>query len=492
MNKRWLWIVLVIVVAAVAVWYFVLRPQEETSTTVVDGQISMGTVVRGPFEATVSATGSVRAERTQRLGFRASGTVVEILVDELDIVSAGDVLARLDPVDVRLSLAQAEAALAIAEAQLARTVKESSDSELAMIDAALAAAESAVQTAQAGVDAARASQQRILAGPTAEEIAIASKRVDDSKNALWGAQAQRDAICGSVGGPRFIQADCDQAEASVNRSEISVEIAQLQLEQMRAGVSDADRAAAQAQVNQALGQLASAQAQLRRAQAEAELSRQGVSAEEIAVVQAQVDQAQVGVDIARRRLDDLELRAPADGVVASVNLFVGDTVVAGNPVMTLIDAADYHVVMSIDETDIGQVAVGQEARVTLDAYPETPMTGTVSRIGAVGSDVQGIVVFDVRVDLELGEVTLRPFMTAAVDVIVMRTEDALLVPVRAVRRDAGGRYVEKLVDGQLVRVPIEIGASNGEFSIVRDGLAEGDEVVVGRPSGPLFQFSFGG
>lgn len=491
MNKRWLWIVLVIVIAAVAIWYFVLRPQEETSTTVVDGQISMGTVVRGPFEATVSATGSVRAERTQRLGFRASGTVVEILVDELDSVSAGDVLARLDPVDVRLNLAQAEAALASAEAQLARTVKGSSDTELAMIDAAVAAAEAGVQTAQAGVDAARASQQRVLAGPTAEEIAIASKRVDESKNALWGAQAQRDAICGRVG-LGVSQADCDQAEANVNRSEVSVEIAQLQLEQMQAGVSDADRAAAQAQVNQALGQLSSARAQLQRAQAEAELSRQGASAEEIAVAQAQVDQAQVGVDIARRRLDDLELRAPADGVVASVNLLVGDTAVAGNPVMTLIDAADYHVVMSIDETDIGQVAVGQEARVTLDAYPETPMTGTVSRIGAVGNDVQGIVVFDVRVDLEPGELTLRPFMTAAVDVIVMRTEDALLVPVRAVRRDAGGRYVEKLVDGQVVRMPIEIGASNGEYSIVRDGLAEGDEVVVGRPSGPLFEFSFGG
>ena len=490
MLKRWLWILLVVAVAAVAIWYFVLRPPQDTGTP-VDGQISMGAVVRGPFEATVSATGSVRAERTQRLGFRASGTVVEILVDELDTVSAGDVLARLDPVDVRLSLAQAEAALAIAEAQLARTVKEASESELAMIDAALAAAESGVLTAQAGVDAARANQQRVLSGPTADEIAIASKRVEESKNALWGAQAQRDAICGRVG-LGVSQADCDQAEANVNRSEISVEIAQLQLEQMREGVSDADRAAAQAQVNQALGQLSSARAQLQRAQAEAELSRQGASAEEIAVAQAQVDQAQVGVDIAQRRLDDLDLRAPADGVVASLNLLIGDTAAAGSPVMTLIDAADYHVVMSIDETDIGQVAVGQEARVVLDAYPKAPMIGTVSRIGAVGNNVQGIVVFDVRVDLEPGELELRPFMTAAVDVIVMRTEDALLVPVRAVRRDAGGRYVEKLVNGQLVRVPIEIGASNGEYSIVQDGLAEGDEVVVGRPSGPLFEFSFGG
>jgi multidrug efflux pump subunit AcrA (membrane-fusion protein) len=128
----------------------------------------------------------------------------------------------------------------------------------------------------------------------------------------------------------------------------------------------------------------------------------------------------------------------------------------------------------------------------LDAYPGVPLTGRVASIGAVGTDVQGIVVFQVRVDLDPSGLALRPFMTAAVDLIVMQTEDALLVPNRAVRRDAAGRYVETLSAGQLVRTPIELGASNTEYSIILSGLNKGDEVVVSRPRDALFQFSLDG
>ncbi|MFO7697859.1 MAG: efflux RND transporter periplasmic adaptor subunit [Anaerolineae bacterium] len=476
--------------AALLVWFFRFR-DAGSRTSLAGGGVIVESVQRGPFEAVVSATGSVRAERTQRLAFQTSGTVTEVMVDELETVTAGQVIARLDDTDVKLSLAQAEAALAIARAQLARTQAGPSEADLLVSEAALAVAEIGIQTAQAAVDGARASQQRILAGPTPEELAIAGKRVDEARNALWGAQAQRDAICGRVG-LGASQADCDQAQAGVNRSEVSVTIAELQVQQIRSGANAADIASARAQVDQALGQLASARAQLQRTEAEMARSRLGATPEDIAVAQAQVDQAQVGVDIAASRLDDLALRAPADGVVASVSVLVGDTAVAGSPVVTLIDSEAYHVVLSIDETEIGRIIAGQDARVTLDAYPGVPLTGRVASIGAVGTDVQGIVVFQVRVDLDPSGLALRPFMTAAVDLVVMQTEDALLVPNRAVRRDAAGRYVETLSAGQLVRTPIELGASNTEYSIILSGLNEGDEVVVSRPRDALFQFSLDG
>jgi RND family efflux transporter MFP subunit len=487
--KRWIWVVVAIAVVAAAVWFWNVR-QADVRTTASGEGVVVEQLLRGAFEATVSATGSVRAERTQRLAFQTSGNVVGVLAQELDVVKAGQILARLDDADLRLNLAQARAALAVSQAQLARTMAGPSETELAIADAALEIAAVSVQTAQAGVAAARASQQRVLAGPAAQEVAIARGNVEEAKNALWGAQAQRDAVCGRVG-VGASQADCDQAESNVNRTAISVTIADLRLEQLQSGTSSADIASAQAQVDQALGQLASARAQLRRATAETELSQQGSSSAEIAIAQAQVDQAQVGVDIAESRLDDVDLVAPADGVVASVSILVGDSVMAGNPVITLIDGQAYHVVLSIDETEIGRIAVGQHARITLDAYPNTPVAGTVSRIGAVGSDVQGIVVFDVRVDIEASDLVLRPYMTSAVSIVVLEAQDALLVPNRAVRRDADGRYVETLSDGQLVRTPIEIGASNSDHSVITAGLVEGDEVVVSRPRDSIFQFPIG-
>ncbi len=488
MGKRWLWIVVAVVVVGTVAWALLREPP--TQTTAQGSQVLLEPVVKGPFEATVSATGSVRAERTQRLAFRTAGTVADVLVSELDTVSAGQVLARLDDGDARLNLAQAEAALAAAQAQLDRILAGPSEAEARISEAAVEAARAAVQTAEAGLSAAQASQERLLAGASAEELAIAAKRVDEARNVLWGAQAQRDAICGRVG-RGAAQADCDQAEASVNRSEVSVQIAELQLQQAQAGPSAQDVASAQAQVNQALGQVASARAQLKRAEAEAERTTQGASEAEVAAARAQVQQAQVGVDMAARRLRDVELVAPADGKVATVDLLVGDAVMAGNPVITLIDAEAYHMMMSIDETEIGRIAVGQPARISLDAFPGTPITGQVTRIGAVGTDVQGIVVFPVRVDINPAEVALRPYMTAAVDIVVMQTEDALLVPNRAVRRDAQGRYVEMLANGQLVRKPVELGASNAEYTVVLGGLEEGDQVIVSRPRDSLLQITLG-
>ncbi|MGI6367415.1 MAG: efflux RND transporter periplasmic adaptor subunit [Anaerolineae bacterium] len=480
MGKRWIWIVVALLVLGAGGWLFVKGRTPASSASAVDPALSTAEVVRAPFESTISATGSVRSERSQRLSFGTSGTVTEILVRELDTVTAGQVLARLDDQDVRLNLADAEAALEIAQAQLVKAQAEKSDSELAIIEASLASAQAAVDMARAGVDAARANQQRVLAGPSADEVRIAERRVDDAKNALWGAQAQRDAVCGQVG-VMASQADCDAANSRVKSGEIAVEIATLELQRMQAGVSAADAAAAKAQVDQALAQLASANAQLQRTQAEAEQARQGASEADLSVVQAQVEQAQVRVDAARARLADVELRAPADGIVADISLLVGDMVAAGNPVVTLIDSHAYHLLLSIDETDIGQVTPGQEATVTLDAYPSQPVLGTVSSIGAVGNNVQGITMFDVRVNIDATDLALRPFMTAAVDIVVNRQEDAVLVPNRALQRDANGRFVQRIEGDQAVRVPVTLGASNAEYTIVTEGLQPGDKLLLPRP-----------
>ncbi len=488
--KRWVLAIAVVALAAFAVWYVAIRPANEATASNPEG-IEVAPVERGPFVASVSATGSVRAERTQRLAFRASGIVSEILVDEQDRVARGEVLARLDDRDLRLNLLQANAAVAVSQAQLDRTTAGPSELDLRSADATVAAASAAVQTAEAGVAAARANLARVTAGPSAEEIEISERSVEEARNALWGAQAQRDAICGRVG-RGATDADCDQAQASVNRSEEAVAISELQLERLRAGASEAEVAAGQAQLDQALGQLASARAQLQRTQADTDKARSGASAAEIAVVQAQVDQAQVAVDIATSRLEDATLVSPAEGMVAGISVLEGDAAAAGSPVITLIDAAKYHVILSIDEIDIGRIAVGQEAEVRLDDYPESPIAGTVASIGAVGTSIQGIVVFDVRIDLEPTEVELLPYMTAAVDIVVMRADDALLVPNRAVRRDSAGRYVEALEGLRLVRIPIEIAATNVEYSVVTSGLEVGDEIVVSRPRGSLFQYALEG
>lgn len=483
-------IIILLVIAVIAGGYWLYARQMAKKQAQPTASLRTSPVTRGAIEAVVSATGNVTAERSQTLAFGASGRVIEVLVHEGDAVEADQVLARLDPGDLELSLKQAEAALRVSEAQLAKIQAGPSAEDLAAADVAVEIAQAGVKSAEASVAAARANLERIKAGASAEEIAIAERRVEEAKNSLWGAQAQRDAICGRV---QFglSQSDCDNAQATVQRLEESVRIAQLQLEQLRAGPKQTEINAAQAQLSQALAQLESARAQVRRAEVDRARIARGATPEDIAVVQAQVEQARVNVEIAQKRLRDLELRAPAAGVLALWTPNVGDLVSPGAPVGTLIGPTKYYVKVAIDESEIGKVRVGQPVRVSLDAFPNVQVTGTVERISLIGTSAQGIVSYEVRVALDAQDLPLRPMMTALLDIVVETKENVLLVPNRALRRDRQGIYVEVVENGVPKRADVKVGIANAEFTEVLSGLQEGQEVVTSIPrenivSGGLF------
>lgn len=483
MMKRLLTIVLVVAVIAGA-YLLYTRQTARTETQAPEG-IRTEAVTRGAIDAIVNATGNVTAERTQSIAASSSGEVLEVLAVEGQPVTAGQVLARLDPGDLELSLKQAEAALGVSEAQLAKAKSGPSAEDIAAAEVAVQIAQAGVRSAESGVAVARANLARVQAGPSAEEIAIAERRVEEAKNALWGVQSQRDAICGRVqfGLP---QSDCDNAQASVQRSEEAVRIAELQLQQAQRGARSEDVASAQAQVTQALAQVESAKAQVSRAEVDLARVKRGASAEDIAIVDAQVTQAKVAVEIARKRLEDLQVTAPADGVLTRWTLNPGDLVSPGAPLGTLVNADAYHVLVLIDETEISQVREGQRVRLHLDAFPETEVEGRVTRINLAGISEQGIVRYQVRVDLQAGDLPIKPMMTASLSIVIETKENVLLVPNRALRRDARGRYVEILEGGAVKRADVVTGISNGTKTEVLSGLQEGQAVVVSTPRENLF------
>ncbi|NLX37073.1 MAG: efflux RND transporter periplasmic adaptor subunit [Chloroflexi bacterium] len=486
--KRLLLIALVVALAA-ASW--ILYSQEHDKVAPLPEGIITEAVTRGTIESLISATGSVAAEYEQQLTFAAAGQVVEVLVEEGDRVIAGQTLARLDDQDLLIAVRQAEAALAVTEAQLAQTRVGPTAEEIARYEAAVEIAQASSASARAGVASAQANIDRVLAGATDEEISIAERRVEEAKNRLWGTQSQRDAICGRLefGG---MEADCDNAEASVNQAEEAVRIAELQLQSTLKGARPEELTTARAQLDQARAQLAQTVSQVSQAEADLARALRGASPEQVAVAEAQVEQSQIGVLSAELRLADVELKAPNSGVLAWWSLRAGDQVSPGTPVGTLVDDERYHLLVDIDETDIGQVCKGQEARLSLDAYPEVNLAGRVTSVSLLGEAVQGLVTYRVRVDLEPTDVAVRPLMTATVDIVVDRQEEALRIPTRALRRDAKGRYVDAVRSNRIERVDVEIGVSDSVYTEVVQGLAEGDQVVVSQPRTDLFGGLAGG
>jgi len=452
-----------------------IMPRQARATSDLETTV----VTRGLIVATVNAAGNLEPESQVTLSFKGAGRVQEVLVEEGDEVTTGQVLARLETRELELQVAQAEASLAAAEAQLAKLKAMPDENDVAAAEAVLEAAKAGVQTAEGAVASARANLARVAAGPTPEEIAIAERRVEQAKNALWGAQTSRDSICGRVGSGPFDaqQSDCDNAQANVQRAEEELRIAELQLQQLRNGPRDEDVAAARAQLQQALGQLASAKAQVRQAEANLARARKGPSAEDLAAARAQVDQARVALELARLRLDDAVIKAPFDGTVTAVNIESGQLAVVGAPAIVVAKLEPLHVSLTIDETDIARLQVGQPATITLDAFPGKELHGTVTDVLPMASIQQGVVTYRVRVDLDPTDVPVRPGMTANVNIEVARKENALLIPNRAVRFQGGQRVVSVVRDDQIVEVPITVGLSNEEQTEVLGGLSEGDLVV---------------
>ena len=219
---------------------------------------------------------------------------------------------------------------------------------------------------------------------------------------------------------------------------------------------------------------------------------------QLALDQAAVAQAQASLEEAQVNLRYTDILSPVDGVVVSVSVAVGQTVAASfqTPTLFLIagDLAKMQVDTNVSESDVGRVREGQPATFTVDAYPGQPFHGTVAQVRNAPVTVQSVVTYDVVVAVDNPGLELKPGMTANVSITTARRDQALRIPVGALRfRPRGTGHEKPDADakegsavyvlepgGTLRRVEVEAGVRDIQHVEVLSGdLHEGDQVVVG-------------
>ena len=406
------------------------------------------TIVRGPLEAMVSATGSIKPGLETALSFETSGTVQEVNVKTGDAVRAGDVIARLDASDLDLALTDAETALIIATTNYSRTVQGSREAD--------------IKAAEAALRAAQANYGKLAKGPAPEDYADAEAALRNAEAALVQAQGAYDKA--KAENPDTITAHpaAVQLEAATN----AYNAAKARYDRAAKGADRADLAAAAQQIESARANLARLNEPARQYDIDQAL--------------AQIDQARIQVEQARRRIEQTVLLAPRDGVVSAVNIRAGEA--AGpQPVVTLVDAGDLAVDITVDEIDVAKISPGQEVVLTLDALPGAKITGTVERIAPTSSLVNGVVSYEVRVSLGPTDQPLRAGMTANTSIVLDRRDDALLVPNWAIRRDRQTGKAYLLIqagDGTSREVEVKTGLRNDAFSELLSGAEEGQVVLA--------------
>ncbi len=416
-------------------------------------------VKRGDLIAIVGATGTVHAEQSATLTWQTSGTIEKVNAKVGDLVKEDEVLAELKSSSLPQSVLASIAELPAAQRQLDNL----SDSDTARANAqlTLAKAQTAYQDAlddRSSMDYGRASQNT-LDGLRADYV-LAQDGVDQAEK-MFGFFEDREAD-----DPQRAQALTALVNARKLRDRALYNL------NYALGKPDPD------EIAEADAKVEVAKAALDDAQREWDRLKDGVDPDDLAAAQARVDSIKAAIDMAK-------IKAPFDGTVTEVKAVDGNQVSPGATALR-IDSLDRLIVdLEIPEVDITRLKIGQEATLTFDAIPNKEYKGTVSDVARAGTIKTDAVDFMVSVLLDEPDEEIRPGLTAAVNIVVSKLENQLLIPNRAVRIRDGKRVVYVQRPGNPMPEAIEItilASSDLTSSIKEDKIKPGDLVVLNPPA----------
>ena len=444
MRRPWRTILILTLLAAAAVTGAFWLRQRKLS----EGQpeiLRQAEVTRGDLTLVVNASGNISMRRVVPLTFQNAGEVEAVLAKIGQRVHAEQPLARLSPGNLERAVAQAEIALAQAQTTLEQLQQPADPEDIAAAEAALDAAAQALELARLGRQTARVDAQAMViqAQRQREQAFIKYRDAADGRAKERAQQQYEDALAAEHIAHLNAEQMQEQAEATWRSAYTAYQQAQRSLEQLQAGVS----------------------------------------AEKVQQQELQVALAELRLDRARRALSDTIIRAPYDGVIGEVYVSPGSHVRPRDLAFVIVDDSAVFLDVTIDEIDIGRISVGQQAQVTLDAYPQAPFTATVASVAPAMADVSGVsglAAYQVRLQLEPHEkLRILDGMTASVVIQTETLHDVLLCPLWAIRTDqtTGEIYTYRYEGQQVQRTPIVVGERDDTYAQILDGLKEGDLVV---------------
>lgn len=483
---RYTMMILVLVGITYGVYTLITRSTAEQEVVMIQDE---AVVELGDLTVTVNAIGTVLPARQVPLLFELAAPVNEVLVEEGQIVRAGDVLARLDLGDLSVILQNAEIAYELQQIAYNALTTPPREEDIAVAQAALnaarAAAGAAYQTDPNAAEIARLQaeiarnqlwqtqlqrDQTLTPRPSASiDISpLIPDRVDVPPDVIDDINARLNEVFPLPSAPPLNQSQIVQIQAGVEQSEYGVQIAEANLQRaLNAGPDLAALSAASAQI----------------VMAEERLNRllNGPSETELQMAQIELERARLAVEQARANIKRAELVAPFDGVVAQNNLVVGELPPSQSPALLLIDASAFYVDLSIDETDIVDVQVGQPVSLAFDALPGAAITGSITRVAQTPTPVGQVVTYLARVTLDPTNEPIRVGMNVTATIVVKELQNVLTLRNRFVHIDRTTQEAFVTVqrgERQFEEVRVVLGLRNETDSQIISGLEAGQRIVL--------------
>lgn len=441
---------------------------------------------RPELRSTVTSSGEVRPIQFMNLTSEVQGKIEEITKKEGDVVQKGEVLVRLDPNQLESSTDAQLAAY-----QSAQDDVRSSQTQVSAAQNNLAQAQQALNQSQVAIDSAR------------QGVITAQTEVDRAQVELNAAQREMKRNEQLLESGVIARKEFDEARDRVENARASLDTAKARLESQRIAVKDSQ------------SRLASQQVAVRDARRAVDTAGINVNSS-----QSRADQQAAVLRGSRNQRDKSVVIAPINGVIAEIPSKVGTFAVAGlstTALLTIADMSQINVEVKVDETEIDKVAVGQKAKIKVDAFGENELEGEVLQktplavgksqtSGGLSTNINVQEAKEFRVVIRLVNLSsemqaaLRPGMSATAEITTKTAQNVVAVPLQAVvekkpEDDQGSNSVpnapqpaEKpkaikgvyILDGNKAKfIPVETGITGESDIQILSGLSEGQEVITG-------------
>lgn len=422
--KKIIWGIIVVILILSGVYGYVLykKKQSPDAKAVV---VRLETVGRGEFVELVSAPGQIEPKTEVEISAKLAGRVLELPYEEGTRVTKGNPTA-VPPIE---------------------------PSVLVKLDAA--DMESQLRSAEASRDAQKA------------QIAVEKARIAAQKASLEGQAATLNRTGLEYERQKKLRESKDISQSSFEQTEFSYQELKSQYESSMFSIEAAEL--------------------------------------NLIVMEHNLDAAQARVDQARETLSYTTITSPIDGVVTQLNAEVGEVVMTGtmnNPGTIIMKVADLGVMMlvaEVDEANVGMLKVGQKARVRVQAYWDESFEGIVESIALTQRlSSTGVKYYRTRILLAGDVQKLYTGLTGAVEIETQRYADVIKVPSQGVlgysvdelpkaqrenplvdMKKKEAPVVFRFIDGKAVVTPVRIGPSDLTHTLIKEGLTEGDRIIVG-------------
>ncbi len=474
---------------------------------------------------TISGTGQVLSDNQVDIKPLASGQVVRVNVNQGQTVTEGQTLAVLDQRSALISLVQAQNNLKSAQANYQKFLNGANDIDKAISQSSIDNSKNSVRSAQQNL----VDKIKTVYNQSVDALADTNNLYTDinSSSPVFtgdGVLFNNSSLVSNVSGSRSSINDSmrewkrriDTLTTENVESEVSLSTQNLNtlysyfndLNTLFVNFSipngntssitnyqtkfSSDRNAVQANISgisNSLQSIIGAKNNLQQSTLSYDSKTSAPSAEDRAIQRMSLENARISLMSAQNNYSNTVVKAPFDGIVASVNAKEGES--GASSIATLITTKKITQI-SVSESDISKIKLGQKVTLTLDALPDLTFTGKVISMDILGTVSQGVVTYNVKIAFDADDDKIKPNMSVSASIITSITADVLAIDSAAVKTRGSTSYVQKVIEilGDVTKLTgvslsqapedttIVTGVSNDTLTEIVSGLQAGDFVVL--------------